>query len=193
MSVVESVFVAVGETPRQVAGWLVKVAGCEVKWIEGSAIRLRQRATVHDGWLGVVVQPNGYVLPDAEPDEVQAMDAYAIEIQVRGGSSEDVLHREAGLLFDKLVATRPDVPMLLVHNLDTLVAAHLPGSGTHSFSPLISPDAPDQDTWRPWVVSCRARSSDVHQRHYLPVHQRAAGRSRRTRRGCSPFGAPGRS
>jgi hypothetical protein len=152
MSVVESVFVAVGETPGQVAGWLVKVAGCEVKWIDGSAIRLRKRATVDDGWLGVVVQRNGYVLPDAEADEVQAMDAYSIEIHVRGGSTVEVLHGEARLLFRKLVATRSDVPMLLVHNLDTLVAAHLPGAGTHSFDPLISPDEPDQDTWLPWVV-----------------------------------------
>jgi hypothetical protein len=42
--------------------------------------------------------------------------------------------------------------MLLVHNLDTLVAAHLPGAGTHAFDPSISPDAQDGDTWRPWVV-----------------------------------------
>jgi hypothetical protein len=153
MSVVEGVFVAVGEAPGQVAAWLVKVPGCEVRWIEGSAIRLRQRATTDDGWLGVVVQRNGYVLPDAEADEVQAMDAYSIEIQVRGGSTEEILHREARLLFGKLVDTRSDVPMLLVHNLDTLVAAHLPGAGNHWFDPLISPDAPDQDTWRPWVVS----------------------------------------
>jgi hypothetical protein len=152
MSVVEGVFVAVGEAPGQVAAWLVKVPGCEVRWIEGSAIRLRQRATTDDGWLGVVVQRNGYVLPDAEADEVQAMDAYSIEIQVRGGSTEEILHREARLLFGKLVDTRSDVPMLLVHNLDTLVAAHLPGAGNHWFDPLISPDAPDQDTWLPWVV-----------------------------------------
>jgi hypothetical protein len=43
--------------------------------------------------------------------------------------------------------------MLLVHDLDTLVAAHLPGSATYTFDPLISPDPPDIEVWRPWVVS----------------------------------------
>jgi hypothetical protein len=56
------------------------------------------------------------------------------------------------VIFDDLVAGRPDVPALLVHNLDTLVSAHLPGAGTRSFDPLITPDVEDIDTWRPWVV-----------------------------------------
>jgi hypothetical protein len=82
-----------------------------------------------------------------------AMDAYGIEIQLRGGRTDDVLHTEVGQMFDKLVAARSDLPMLLVHNLDTLVAAYVPGVGSHAFDPLISPDAPDIDTWRPWVVT----------------------------------------
>ncbi|MEI8410661.1 MULTISPECIES: hypothetical protein [unclassified Kribbella] len=45
-----------------------------------------------------------------------------------------------------------DLPMLLAHNLDTLVAAHLPGVGTHTFDQPISPDGPDVDVWRPWVL-----------------------------------------
>ena len=56
-------------------------------------------------------------------------------------------------MFDKLIAARSDVPMLLVHNLDTLVAAQLPGVGTHVFDRSITPDPPDIDVWRPWVVS----------------------------------------
>jgi hypothetical protein len=151
MSVVDSVFVAVPETSSQVAAWLVEAAGCEVMATEGDTVRLRVRGATVDEWLGVVAQPNGYVLPDPEPDEIQAMDAYGIEIQIRGGGADDVLHREAGLLFGTLVATRPDVPMLLLHNLDTLVTAHLPGVGTHTFDAPISPDAVDIETWRSWV------------------------------------------
>lgn len=153
MSVVDCVFAAVTETPEQVADWLTRVAGCEVVRIESDATLLRVRAESVDCWLGVVVQPNGYVEVDPEPDEIQAMDPYGIEIQLRGGRTEEVLHAEAGQLFDKLIAARSDVPMLLVHNLDTLVAAHLPGAGTHVFDESITPDGLDIDVWRPWVVS----------------------------------------
>ena len=152
MSVVDSVFVAAAESPGQVGEWLGEVAGAEVMTVEGEAVRMRARAATVDEWLGVVVQPNGYVEEAPEPEDIQALDPYAIEIQVRGGQAEDLLHTEARLIFDKLVAGRPDLPMLLVHNLSTLVAAHLPGVGTHTFDHPITPDAPDIDTWRPWVV-----------------------------------------
>ena len=152
MSVVDRVFVAVPETSAQVAAWLVEAAGCEVMAAEGDVIRLRVRGVTVAEWLGVVAQPNGYAELDPEPDEIQAMDSYGIEVQVRGGSGDETLHTEAGLIFDKLVAARPDLPMLLVHNLDTLVTAYLPGTGTHTFDPPITPDAPDLATWRPWVV-----------------------------------------
>lgn len=152
MSVVDSVFVAGAESVGQVVGWVEEVAGAEVMATDGEAVRLRVRAGTGDEWLGVVVKPNGYVEVDPEPDEIQAMDGYGVEVQIRGGRSDEVLHVEARLIFEKLVAARPDVPMLLVHNLDTLVAAHLPGAGTHTFSPLITPDPPDDTAWRRWVV-----------------------------------------
>ncbi|TDW78010.1 hypothetical protein [Kribbella pratensis] len=151
MSVVDSVFIAVPGASSEVADWLVAEAGCEVMATERDAVRLRMRAHSADDWLGIVVQPNGYVLPDPEPDEVQAMDGYPIEVQIRGGASDDALHREAGLLFDTLVAAHADVPMLLVHNLETLVTAHLPGAGTHTFTPPVSPDAEDLETWHNWI------------------------------------------
>jgi hypothetical protein len=99
-----------------------------------------------------VIQLNGYVAPDPEPDEVQAMDGYAVEIQLRGGPSYDELHREAGGLFDGLLHAHPDVPALLVHNLESLVAAYLPGAGKHTFDPPVTPDAEDHDSWRLWVL-----------------------------------------
>jgi hypothetical protein len=152
MSVVDSIFVAVPETSSQVAAWLVEAARCEVMSTDGDEVRMRRRGATVDGWLGVVAQPNGYIEPDPEPDEIQAMDPYPIEVQVRGGGTDEGLHAEAGLIFDELIASRPDVAMLLVHNLDTLVSAYLPGAGTHAFEPSISPDAPDVGVWRDWVV-----------------------------------------
>ncbi|NIK58292.1 hypothetical protein [Kribbella shirazensis] len=152
MSVVDSVFLAVSGAPQEIGDWLVEGAGAEVLVTEAETVRLRMHGEIEHDWFGVVVQPNGYVAPEPEPDEVQAMDRYPIEVQVRGGSSDEVLHRVARRLFDTLVTARPDVPALLVHNLDTLVSAHLPGVATHSFDPPITPDVEDIDTWRPWVV-----------------------------------------
>jgi hypothetical protein len=152
MSVVDSVFLAVSGGPQEVVDWLVEGVGAEVLVTEASAVRLRMRGESAADWLGVVVQPNGYVVPDPEPDEVQAMDGYAIEVQVRGGGSNGILHREAGRLFETLITARPEVPALLVHNLDTLVAAHFPGAGTHTFDPPITPDVEDIDAWRGWIV-----------------------------------------
>ncbi|MEU4192508.1 hypothetical protein AB0E69_11440 [Kribbella sp. NPDC026611] len=153
MSVVDSVFLAVPDTPSQVADWLVAAAGCEVVLAEPRTVRLRRRAETVPDWLGIVVQANGYVLPDPEPDEVQAMDGYPIEVQVRAGQPDEVLHREAGLLFSTLTESRPDAPMLLVHNLETLIAAHVPHVATHTFLPPVTPDIADIATWRPWVVT----------------------------------------
>jgi len=153
MSVVDSLFVATSETTSQVASWLVEVVGCEVMATDADEVRMRMRGSTGDEWFGVVVQVNGYVEPDPAPDDIQAMDAYGIEIQLRGGKTDDGLHAEAGLVFDKLMASQPDVPMLLVHNLDTLVTAYLPGVGMKTFCPSITPDGPDVDVWRPWVVS----------------------------------------
>ncbi|MFF1820627.1 hypothetical protein ACFVWG_25200 [Kribbella sp. NPDC058245] len=150
MSDVDSVFLAVSGSPAEVAAWVVDDIGAEVMAAEGDVVRLRARGVTVDQWLGVVVQPNGFAEVDPEPDEVQAMDAYGIEVQVRGGG--EALRAEADLIFQKLIDRRPSVPMLLLTNLDTLVAAHLPEAGTHFFEQPISPDEPDAEAWRPWVL-----------------------------------------
>jgi hypothetical protein len=66
---------------------------------------------------------------------------------------DEALRRGARLAFDTLVEARPDVPMLLTANLQWLVAAHLPGADTQYFEPRTTMDAPDLDTWLPWVRS----------------------------------------
>jgi len=152
MSAVDSIFLQVTENPEQVADWLSGLLGLEVVGSDAESVRLRGRGATFDGWLGYVVQPNGYADLDPEPDEIQAMDPYGIEFQIRV-RDEDILHREARLAFDRIVEARPDVPTQLVENLAFLVAAHLPGTGTHLFEPGTTPDAEDQDTWRPWVTS----------------------------------------
>lgn len=153
MSTVESIFVQVEVGPGEVAGWLVEVLRFERLAGDPGApdeAVLRGSAATVDGWLGVVVDRNGY--GSQEGEEAVAIDGYQIEIGIRF-KPDEVLLREARLIFDKLIEARPEVPMLLVHELDALVAAHLPGVGTEYFGESITVDAPDQDTWRPWVRS----------------------------------------
>ena len=43
--------------------------------------------------------------------------------------------------------------LVLSHALSLIIAAYLPGVGMHSFPPGTTLDVPDDDIWRPWVVS----------------------------------------
>ncbi|TDD14614.1 hypothetical protein E1218_32785 [Kribbella turkmenica] len=59
--------------------------------------------------------------------------------------------KEARLVFDRLVEARPEVAMLLCHDLDLLIAAYLPGRGVQEFTAGTTIDEPDADRWRGWV------------------------------------------
>jgi hypothetical protein len=158
MATDESIFLQLDEDPGQVAEWLAAVLPLErlSGGQDEDEIALRGRAATVDGWLRMSVSRNIYVSPDAGPDEVQAIDAYPIEIGVRF-KPDEVLRREARLAFDKLVDARPEVPMLLVHEVTILDAAHLPGTGTQYFDDPVTVDAPDHDKWRDWVVAADRR------------------------------------
>jgi hypothetical protein len=110
---------------------------------------LRGPARTVDGVLGFVIQPNDL----AGPDTAQAFDTYPIEIDIWLGRDEVVQMREARLVFDRLVEARPDVPMLLCHDLDLVVAAYRPGRGVHDFPAGTTVDGPDAAQWRDWVES----------------------------------------
>ncbi|MFG1819451.1 hypothetical protein ACGFIF_37215 [Kribbella sp. NPDC049174] len=158
MSTDDDIFLAAIEPVDQVAQWLAGALDLEPvqasDLLEGEHL-FRGHARTAERELVVLVAPNGYIEVDPEPDEVQAIDPYPIDVRVRllGRKDEDLQLRETRAAFAALAESRPDIAMLLVHNLDTLVAAHLPGAGTHTFDEPISPDAPDIDTWRPWVVT----------------------------------------
>jgi hypothetical protein len=112
---------------------------------------LRGPARSVDGVVGFVVQPNHHVEPDPAPEDIQAIDTYPIEIDLWLPSDRAAQAQEARLVFDRLVEVRPDVPMLLCHDLGQLVAAYRPGRGVHEFPAGTSMDAPDAGQWREWV------------------------------------------
>ncbi|MFC5260857.1 hypothetical protein ACFPJ1_01950 [Kribbella qitaiheensis] len=154
----DSLFLATDESVVQVGDWLAEVLRLE-PIPEPSDIPdevgLRGRAaTIEDGWLGFLVHRNWHAESDPEPDEVQAIDPYSVQIDIWYSAKDEVVQQqEARLVFDALVTARPDIAMLLSHNLTILVAAHLPGAGTHYFDSKTTLDAPDQPHWQPWVCS----------------------------------------
>ncbi|TDO55136.1 hypothetical protein EV651_115100 [Kribbella sp. VKM Ac-2571] len=159
MSTSDNVFVAAGDPVAAVAEWLADVL--ELEPVADADPKddervFRRTARTETGTVAVRVRPNGFAVVDPqEPDEIQAIDRYPIDLSIWlvGRKDEEGQLRETTAIFVDLVTARPDVPALLVHNLDTLVSAHLPGAGTHTFDPPITPDIEDIDTWRDWTVS----------------------------------------
>ena len=155
MATQQNIFLQSGSTAQDEARQLTDVLGLEpIPNTSGAGpdeFGLRGPARTVDGVLGFVVQPNRHVEPDPEPDDVQAIDSYPIEIDIWLGRDEAVQAQEARLVFDRLVQARPAVSMLLCHELDRLVAAYLPGRGVHEFPAGTTIDALHAGQWREWV------------------------------------------
>ncbi|TDD59563.1 hypothetical protein E1263_14535 [Kribbella antibiotica] len=102
-----------------------------------------------DGKIGVYIGLNDF-LP--EPGEAQAMDGYAVAVDVQVRHRKDAQEAETRGVFEALIAGFPEAPTLLSHNVTHLVAAYLPGAGTFTFAPRTTLDDPDIDVWKPWVI-----------------------------------------
>ena len=147
-----SLFIGADESIEVVGAWLGEALGLEVLVGEpGGEVRLWGRAAGDAGWVGFVVRVNGHAAADPLPEDVQAIDRYPVEVDIRY-RGEDVLRREALVAFEKVVAARPELPVLLLHNLALLVAAYRPGVGIKYFDGGTTPDGPDLAVWGPWVV-----------------------------------------
>lgn len=155
MSTSDNVFV--DAAVEDVAAWLPGVLGAERvpdAELEAQGRHLfRSAATAVDADLALVLSPNEYGDADPDPDDLSAMDDYPADLKVRlvGTKDDDIQRRECQAVFERLIAARPDVPMLMVTNLDTLRAAYLPAAGTHYFQEHTSPDPEDREIWRPWA------------------------------------------
>ncbi|TWD84431.1 hypothetical protein FB561_5618 [Kribbella amoyensis] len=120
---------------------------------EPDEIGLRGPARTADATVGYEIQPNTYVVFEPEPQEVQAIDGYPVEIAVWLGRDEGTQRQEARLVFEDHVRTRPDVPVLLCHDVSALIAAYLPEKGVYDFPPGTTIDAAHQDRWRDWALA----------------------------------------
>jgi hypothetical protein len=149
----DEIFLALRTDHEEAAAQVAAVLGLEFKRdfrSESGELSYVGQARTFDGLIGVFIGPNTY---QPEPDEVQAMDGYPVTVDVQSRVQKDAQAAEARLAFEALVGALPDVPALLAHNLELLVAAYLPGRGIHTFEPGTTLDDPDLDVWRPWVVT----------------------------------------
>lgn len=162
----EYIYLDTAASVAEEAALLMRVLGFElipVQSDDDDEIGLRGPASTVDGRVGLVVS-NNYLAPaaDPEPDRIQAIDAYRIQLEFwyrRRESKEQ--SREARIVFDQLAAARPETPMLLTHETSLLVAACLPPFGVHEFPDETTIDAPDADRWRPWVSGARSWRREV--------------------------------
>jgi hypothetical protein len=163
MSELENIFIATVEKPSHFSRLLMDGFGFE--HIQGEDPRgpedlgLRRRAlTAADRFVGLRLYPNTFVDPEPGPDTVQAFDAYPLQIDlwIPRPHPEAAQEAEARAWFDRLVATRPDLPMLLVNDVQLLYAAYLPGSPMHDFPPGTTVDVPGIEAWLPWVIKTDA-------------------------------------
>lgn len=125
--------------------------------LEMSAIerdgRLHVRRVASDGvgQVGGEVYRNHFLNSGPE-SEIQAFDGYntvfAIWTTDRSPAKQG---SEALRIFRELVGKRPDTAMILTHDLDLVVAAYVPGLGSHEFPEGTTADADDEPVWRPWV------------------------------------------
>ncbi|HWD81812.1 MAG TPA: hypothetical protein VG497_23110 [Kribbella sp.] len=149
----DEIFLALSEPLEVAAERVARVLGLEFNGdlrAESGELQYKGRARTSDGVFGVYIGPNTF---EPEPDEVQAMDGYALVVDVQYRTHKPEQAEEARLAFDALTEGLPDVPALLSHNVVMLVAAYLPGSGTHVFEPGTTLDDPDMSAWESWVVT----------------------------------------
>ncbi|MEU4192507.1 hypothetical protein AB0E69_11435 [Kribbella sp. NPDC026611] len=158
MSTDDHIFVAGSASLEEAAQWLSGVLRLEPvddPDLKDGVRLFRGDARTADGPLYVLVEPNVYGETDPAPEDVSAVDGYPIAVEVRllGARHEDAQASEARAVFDELVQTQPPAALILSHALSWIVAAYLPGTGTHTFPPHTSLDADHLDTWRPWIAS----------------------------------------
>jgi hypothetical protein len=151
----ENIFFAAPAAAQEIAEWLINHLSFEpIDATDHSAdIALRGPALASEGLIGVSIQVNTLVDPAAAPDEIQAIDAYPIQLDLWApGRTVAMQETEARNLFDRLVSAFPQISAILTHDLDILRHAYLVGVGTHEFPDKTTVDFPDLESWKPWVV-----------------------------------------
>jgi hypothetical protein len=148
----DEIFLAGDEALDVVAGRVAEVLGLEYladMTAQTGELQYKGRGRTFDGWLGVFIGPNTF---EPEPGEVQAMDLYPVHVDVQSRGHKSAQAEETRLAFELLTVGLPQVPALLSHNVERLVAASRPGLGIHYFGEDVWLDPPEVEPWKPWVL-----------------------------------------
>ena len=149
----DEIFLALDGDLEASAQRVAEVLGLEVNGglrADTGEWQYKARARSFDGVIGVYVGPNPF---PPEPGEPQVMDGYAVVVDVQARQRKESQAEEARLAFEALVAGLPGVPALLSHNVESLVAAYLPGEGVQVLPSGTTLDADDAGVWQRWVVN----------------------------------------
>jgi hypothetical protein len=152
MAASDEIFLALDGDLVASAERIAAVLGLEMNggWrADTGELQYKARGRSFDGVIGVYIWPNQFV---PEPGEPQAMDGYTVVVDVQARQRKDAQAEEARLAFEALVAGLPDVPALLSHNVEFLVAAYLPGKGVQVLPSGTTLDVDDAGVWESWVV-----------------------------------------
>jgi hypothetical protein len=156
MSTDDTIFLTADVTLGEVADWLActsRLERLDDPDLEEDEYFFRGRARTADGNVLLVVGPNIYGEVDPAPEDVSAIDHYTgvVHVRLAGRKDEEAQALEGRAIFDELVATQPDLALVLSHAMSWIVAAYLPGVGARTFPARTSLDADDIETWRAWV------------------------------------------
>ncbi len=114
----------------------------------------RKAAVTDGGEVGGAVTTNPYgAPPNPEPDELSVLDGYDTVFEIRCTTGDSTTQQaEAKQIFAEITERLP-WPALLVHNLDTLVAAWHPAVGRTDFPPGTTPDAAHRHLWNQYAIN----------------------------------------
>jgi hypothetical protein len=156
MSTSEHIFLHTKLPLQEAAQQLATAVGGEVVRDEHGNTFVGRPIRVGDlpGECGGEVTANLYgAPPDPEPNERSAFDGYDTVIEIRCTLGDEATQQAEAYRIFADITDRLGWPALLVHNLDTLIAASHPQRGRTRFRPGTSPDPIDQALWEGYVAA----------------------------------------
>ncbi|MFG3430339.1 hypothetical protein [Streptomyces californicus] len=144
MSVTEQLFIKASLDREEVARVLCRTLQMDLLEDSQRFYLVTSEKSFLPARFGGEIQVNKYLPVDA--DDVQAFDGYPIVFDMRSTASRAEQVRCACEVARK-VAESHNWPLILIHDLDLLVARWSPGDGWQKFPPGTTPDIEDIDLW----------------------------------------------
>ncbi|NGO47290.1 hypothetical protein [Streptomyces ureilyticus] len=147
MSVSEQLFIKTEIELSEVAELLARTLQMEVRDTARGTFLAGPLSCTSAGEFGGKLSPNKFSTDSPETEDVQAFDGYPIlfDMWLAVGSRDD--QQRLALEVMRKTAASHDWPLILLHDLDLLVARWDPDRGWQTFPPGTSPDVEDIAVW----------------------------------------------